>query len=204
MRIEAAIGLVLVGIVTAVAPVAAQTRRPDLDGYGYTKGSPSAPIVVIEFGDFGCSACGLFAGDTWPIVQREYIETGRVFWRYVPFSMGSFRHSNEAARAAECAGEQNGFFPLHDVLYRERKAWMASDRPQELFSGYVAKLGLNRRLFDDCYRTNRRGARTTANNRLARELTVRGTPTFFVNGQRAVGAIPIDVFREVMKRMGGH
>lgn len=192
--ITAALALALIE-----APAAAQWKRPDLDGFGYTKGTPAAPIVVIEFGDFGCSACGLFASDTWPAVQREYIDAGRVYWRYIPFVMGAFRNSNEATRAAECAGEQNAFFPMHDRLYKERKTWMSSNQPQRVFAEYASALRLDRTLFDRCYANNRRADRTAANNALAHQLGVRGTPTFFINGQRAVGAIPIDVFREVMK-----
>lgn len=188
-------------VTAAAAPAAAQWKRPDLDGFGYTKGTPAAPIVVIEFGDFGCSACGLFASDTWPSVQREYIDAGRIYWRYIPFVMGSFRNSSEATRAAECAGEQNAFFGMHDRLYSQRRTWMASNEPQRVFAEYASALGLDRALFDHCYANNRRGSRIAANNALAQQLGVRGTPTFFINGQRAVGAIPIDVFREVMKRV---
>jgi protein-disulfide isomerase len=205
VREVSVLGAGLVVLMLSVLPAAAQERpqQVDVSSVGYTKGNPRAPIVIIEFGDFGCSACGLFASDSWPAVQREYIDTGKIYWRYIPFVMGQFRHSDKATRAAECAGEQDAFWRMHDRLYQERKTWMRSDSIDALLLEYAVALGLERISFNRCYQQNRRAQRMARSNEIARQLQIRGTPTFFVNGQRAVGAIPIDTFREVVRRFGG-
>src|SRR5918995_6147270 len=67
-------------------PIAAQ--HVNLGGVGYERGDPNAPVQVIEFGDFGCSACGQFARETFGVIHEEFVATGKVHWRYVPFIAG--------------------------------------------------------------------------------------------------------------------
>jgi hypothetical protein len=73
---------------------------------GHDRGTDAAPVRVVEFSDFGCPYCGEFAREVHPALHREYVETGRVRWTYVPVVMGVFRNGGAAALAAECAAEQ--------------------------------------------------------------------------------------------------
>jgi hypothetical protein len=56
-----------------------------------------APVVVVEFSDFGCPYCARFALESLPVIEEEYIRTGQVRWQYVPFTMGIFPNGEEAA-----------------------------------------------------------------------------------------------------------
>ena len=67
----------LVGLAAAV-PGAPAAQDVDLDGIGHVLGSPEAKVTVVELGDFGCWACALFHQTTWPAVQQEFVQTGRV------------------------------------------------------------------------------------------------------------------------------
>jgi protein-disulfide isomerase len=186
------------------APAAAQDRN--VSPLGYEKGNPGAPITIIEFGDFGCSACGHFVRETFPQFNREFIATGRVRWKFVPFVLGSFPNSGAATRAAECAAEQDAFWSMHDLLYANQKEWTRLTGAYGQLEKYARQLGLNLRRFRSCYDQDRPAARVNENNRVASELLIRATPTFFINGQRAVGALPIEQWRrviEVVSRRGG-
>src|SRR5690625_6346899 len=78
----------------------------DLTGVGYDLGDPCAPISIVEFSDFGCHFCRQFATETFPTLEREYIETGKVRWKYIPFVLGIFPNGDRAAIAGVCAAQQ--------------------------------------------------------------------------------------------------
>ena len=175
----------------------------DLRKVGYDRGSPRAPVVVMEFADFGCPFCSTFALSTYPELHKEFVATGKVRWKYVPFVMGMFPNGSESAKAGECAAEQGKFWAMHDLLYQKQREWKASRAPEPLFRGYARGLGLSDPRFAACYRENRGGARTALNNRISEQLRVRATPTFFVNGQMIEGALPLEQFRQVLRQAGG-
>src|SRR5690606_9830944 len=152
---------------------------------------------------FGCPFCGMFARGTYPALHEEFVVTGRVRWTYVPFVMGMFPNGAESARAAECAGEQDSFWAMHDLLYANQNQWKASRDPNRLFNSYAKDLGLNEQRFASCYRENRGAARTAINNRAANALRVRATPSFFVNGRLVEGALPEEQFRQLLNAMAG-
>jgi len=170
---------------------------------GHVRGAAAAPVTVIEFGDFGCPYCALFATQTYPVLHREYVETGRVRWRTVQFVLGTFPNGGEAARAAECATEQGepAFWAMHDLLYARQREWKRAGDPEALFGRYAADAGLDTERFGSCYRENRSHLRVMASNALAAESGVRATPTFFINGMRVQGALPLEQFRMVLDEL---
>lgn len=175
----------------------------DLRKIGYSRGAEDAPVVVYEFSDFGCPFCGMFARGTYPELHREFVETGKVRWTYVPFVMGMFPNGAELARAAECAAEQQEFGEMHDLLYAKQNEWKASRSPERLYNGYAAELELDEARFASCYREDAGGHRTAINNRAADALRVRATPSFFVNGRLVEGALPADQFRQLLSMLAG-
>jgi len=185
----------------AASPAGAQSR--DISALGYEKGNPGAPITIIEFGDFGCSACGQFIRETFPQFNREFIATGRVRWKFVPFILGSFPNSGAATRAAECAAEQDAFWSMHDLLYANQKEWTRLTTAYSQLEKYARQLGLDLRRFRTCYDQDKPAGKVKRNNQMAAELLIRATPTFFINGQRAVGALPIEQWRRVIEVVSG-
>lgn len=171
-------------------------------GVGHDKGSDQARVLIIEFGDFGCSYCARFAAETYPKIDSAYIKSGRVKWKYVPFVTGMFRNSREVAEAAECASEQNAFWGMHDLLYARRKEWMASKEPRALTGRWARELKLDVATFTRCTMRSDIRERILRNDALANSLAIRGTPTFFVNGRVIPGAIPWDLFQQVVEAAG--
>ena len=179
----------------------AAAQDADLTGIGHELGDPEAPVVVVEYSDFACSACAQFVATTWPHIRREFVETGRVRWRVVPFELG-FRNSEEGARAGECGADQGMFWELHDALYAHRDAWVDERNPKDELSRLAERTGLDPDRFRDCYENKSFEQRTKAANRAARSEGVRGTPTFFINGFQVQGALPIDAFRTLLEKPG--
>ena len=171
----------------------------DLLELGYGKGPIDAPVTIIEFSDFGCPYCAKFALETLPQLQREFVESGRLRWQYVPFELGMFPNGGEAARAGECAGEQGRFWEMHDLLYERQREWKSSDAPEALFADFARTVGLDADRFASCYRENRPGQRIALHNQVAEQLGVRATPSFLVNGRPVEGALPLEQFRALIE-----
>jgi len=121
-----------------------------------------------------------------------------VRWRMVPFVLGPFRHSKHAAAAALCDAEQDGFWRMHDRLFESQRQWSSAGDPGPALSAHAAAMGLDSARFQACLRSDATVDRVRDFTKLAREARVRGTPTFFVNERRVVGALPQPMFRELL------
>ena len=170
----------------------------DLTGIGYDDGNPNAPVVVVNFSDFGCPFCGTFARETYPTLAREFVGTGKVFFKYVPFVMGMFPNGEKAARAAECAADQGKFSAMHDRLYADQAAWKRGSSPVAVFQQAASAIGLDLPRFDACYADGRTDPRTAAATDRATRLGVRATPSFFVGDRLIEGALPLEQFRALL------
>jgi protein-disulfide isomerase len=192
-----------VGVVFLALMLSAQPSRAQLalDRAGHDLGAPGALVEVIEFHDLGCSQCARFTAQTFGAIEREFIATGKVRWKSVPFVLGSFRHSAFASEAAECAAEQGKFLPMHDALLAQQAAWKASvSVPHPLFARIARTVGVDTARFGECVRSERMRDRVRAHKALAQQLQVYGTPTFLVQRQkRVLGAIPGDQFAEFLR-----
>ena len=161
---------------------------------GQPKGAATAPVLIEEFSDFQCPACGHFARDTLPRLTAAYVATGKV--RFI------FRHfailgpdSEAAAEAAACAGAQGQFWPYHDRLFAAQGR-LTFTRSNLL---HVAQeLHLDPADFTACLDTERFRPQVRAETQAAIALGLRGTPGFVINGRTLVGALPFEIFQSVL------
>lgn len=179
--------------------VRAQGPR-DIPGIGYERGATDARIVIVEFVDYSCSACATFARATMPGLQREWIATGRARIRVIPFDAGLTGRA--AARAALCAGEQDAFWRMHDLLFERQSKWRGRIMQARLLEDFAAELGLDAATFVACWKSGRALESLERNTRLARSYGVPGTPAFFVNGRPLVGALGYDEFVNYLRQAG--
>ena len=183
----------------AAASAQAQSRAGvSLAGIGHDEGGAAAGVFIVEFADFGCGYCAKFNVETFPRIRTAYIEPGIVRMKMVPFVTGMFKHSKDVAEAAECAADQSAFRRMHDLLYVKRKEWQTSKDIRVTIDGYAKQLGLDRTAFGRCLMNPEIALRVQRHTELARQLGVSGTPTFFVNGRRVPGAVPYEVFQQVI------
>jgi protein-disulfide isomerase len=118
---------------------------------------------------------------------------GRVRLIYKDFPLPSHALAIPAHEAARCAGAQGAYWPYHDILYRRQPHFERDD-----LVGYAIELNLERAGFERCVddRTFRTAVMTDLEE--ARELGVRSTPTFLINGKPLVGAHPVENFRDAI------
>ena len=127
----------------AATPRATPSAPQDTALTARTKGSPSAPITVIEIADFQCPACRLFWAETMPQLQKEYIDPAKVRFVFVNFPLVQIHHNAAAAaQLAMCAARQNRFWPIYDALFEHQSAWAGLADPSAYFFSLGAGAGL--------------------------------------------------------------
>lgn len=175
----------------------------DLAHLGFNEGDLDGAVIrVVEFSDFGCIHCARFHMNDYHQLHEEFIAEGDVVWKYVPITIGGFPNGENAALAGECAGAQDRFAPMRDLLFEEREVWMAeTEDPEGRFRSYAEEVGLDVGAFDVCMQGGEAEDRLAESNRIAVSLGVRGTPTFIVQGFPVQGAPPLDAFQEALREM---
>ena len=139
-----------------------------------TKGQRSAKVAIVIYSDFQCPYCGVFVRKTWPLLEKEYVETGRVLVAFRHFPLGNHELAEGAAEAAECAARQGSFWRMHDRLFADQ----GSLEPANLRET-ARELGLDLRKFESCTDGQARD-HIRADIASGREVSVSGTPTFFL------------------------
>ncbi|MCM0613073.1 DsbA family protein [Marinobacter sediminum] len=167
-------------------PVASPGADPfpaQLDQYGVSVGPEDAPVVVREFADYQCPACGRFS-DASKQLKQEYVEAGKV--RFVYFDLPLQQHENAvpAALAARCAGDQDAYWDMHDRLFASQTEWSGSGDPVATFTRYANDLGLEERRFRRCMTTELHREDIEQSRRTAMQLRVTSTPTVLVDNIR--------------------
>jgi len=173
----------------------------DIAELGFNRGDPDAPVRILEFSDFGCGYCRQFHLQTFARIREEYVEPGRVLWKQVPFVMGNWANSVPASLGAECALQQDGFAEMSHTLFERQSDWKgaSSGEAEAVVREIATGTGIDMGEWDSCMANDAQLERVQLHTQLAREVGVRSTPTFFVVGYTPIqGALPIDLFREVI------
>lgn len=168
----------------------------------YYKGSPDAPVTVVEYSDFQCPACAAYALRLAPTIDQRYVETGKVRFVYHDFPLPNHANAVPAATAARCAGERNAFWSMHDLLFARQADWARQREPRGLFLSYAEELKLDRTAFSGCLAGDRYTAELRAAAMAATRLGIPGTPTFIV-GDRQVDANGLEAAIEDALRATG-
>lgn len=159
----------------------------------HVKGDPDAPVTIVEWSDFECPFCARFYRDTLSQIESEYIDTGKVKLVYRDFPLGFHAQAQKSAEAAECAGEQNKYWEMHDLLFENGVAGGVDS-----FKQFAADIGLNTAEFNECLDSGAMAAETAKDMRDGQAVGITGTPGFIINGQLVSGAQPFSAFKQVI------
>ena len=193
------------------APTTAATPAPrvyDIETDGFPSVGPAdAPVTIVEFSDYQCPFCARWHNEEYQLLLEAYPGQIRFVYRNYPLSF----HPNAfpAAEAALCAGDQEAYWPYHDLLFENQP--LLNDQAgtvlqQETYNEYASGLGLDVAVFEECMTTHKyeqfiRDDLAYANSLppdTNGEAAVGATPTFFINGIRLVGAYPLESFRPII------
>jgi protein-disulfide isomerase len=184
-------------------PAAAELPRPQptpagpmdvpLRGDEPARGAAKAQVTIVEFSDFQCPFCSRVV-PTMKQIEQEYGSRVRIVWKHQPIP-SLHPEAMPAALAAEAARQQGRFWEMHDKLFDNQRALGAS-----AYEGFARELGLDLARFRTAMLDPRTRERVQADQDVAVRVGATGTPTFFVNGERVVGAMPYDTFKAAVDR----
>lgn len=207
-----AITMVNQGLSIAPAPTATPAPEPTpaplaqdvpLDNVAGTKGEADAPVVIVEYTDYQCPYCQRHVLQTLPQLQ-QYIDDGTVLYVVKDFPLTSIHpQAPKAAEAARCAGVQDAYWGMHDVLFQNQQQWSGQATAVDTFKQYAGQLKLDQAAFDACLDSGEQAAAIEANLQEGVGFGIHGTPGFFVNRNPLPGAYPIEYFQQLIKAETG-
>jgi len=155
-------------------------------------GPKSAPVTIVEFGDYACSPCRIWAqaGMRQQLLDK-YGSKVRFVWADFPVVT---LESSKAAEAGRCAYDQGKFWEYQDYVYNNY---------QGIFNAalkfYASRVGLNKETFDRCLDSGAKAAEVNLDFKDAMNRFLGGTPTFIINNSVVItGMAPMDKFAAVI------
>jgi protein-disulfide isomerase len=142
----------------------------------HTLGPAHAPATVVEYGDFECPNCKQ-AAPALKLLLGRFENRVRLVFRHFPLEE-VHPHALQAAEAAECAGAQQRFWPMHDLLFEHQQQQKVND-----LRGYAERIGLDLERYDAEMRDHLYLQRIREHQASGRASGARSTPTFYVNGR---------------------
>lgn len=165
--------------------------RYDIDlGKAPIAGKADAKVTIVEFSDFQCPYCRE-AHRVIGELQKAYPNDVRVVYR--DFPLPQHPQARPAALAAECAHEQDKFWPYHDKLFQDQATLAAAD-----LNRYAQEVGLKQDQFQACLADGRAERGVKEDEEAARRLGVQGTPAMFVNGIKLIGLLPLPLMQSLI------
>ncbi len=213
-----AVAVAFVLIYPQVKPIAAvqpatPVARPTVSAN--TTGDPNAPVKLVEFSDYQCPYCKKFWQETEPQIIDAYVKTGKVQFTFrsggnwVSDNIdsqtgGTNTESEDAAMAAYCAGDQNKFWNMHDLLFTNVIGENAGSYTPRRLQAMAQSIGLDMNAFNACISSNKYKSQTRKDFQDAMAANIDGTPFFLVtytaNGQTQTqaihGAQPFSAFQQ--------
>jgi protein-disulfide isomerase len=133
------------------AGLAPDPKRPGFTVAGDRfKGSPDAKFVMIEFSDFQCTSCQRHSLSTQPELDKLFVDKREIRWVVKHFPLAMHRNAAVAAAAAQCAGEQGKFWPMHHSLYERADRWSNADDVDAALARVAADVGADTKKFAAC------------------------------------------------------
>ena len=189
----AAGGIILLAVILLV------TRQPEepsaiamLDRPNPQIGPKDAPVTIVEFGDYGCSSCLIWAaaGMRQQLFDK-YGDNIRFVWADFPVVT---LESPKAAEAGRCAYDQGKFWEYQDYLYNN---YQGIEIPYLKY--YAGRVGLDQTVFDQCLDSGVKKAEVNLDFQDALLRSLNATPTFLINNRvQIVGMAPLDKFAAII------
>lgn len=181
--------------------------RPIIDlTVGHHKGNREARVALIEFSDYECPFCIRHSRETMPMIEKNYIATGRILYGFRDFPIDQLHpQAIRAHEAAQCAGDQNKYWEMHAKMFGQ-----PSQHTPEALEATATDVGLDLGAYRACLAGGTHTAAIRATVDQANSFGANGTPAFFigiidpatnsVRITRAIsGAVPFAQFAQALE-----
>jgi len=145
-------------------------------------GNKNAKVTIIDYSSFSCPGCAMFHNDILPVLEEEYIKTGKakLIFRNYPL-----RSIDLKAGIIPICGDRTDYYTFVKVLFKTQKNWShESSHPTETLE-HIAKLGgMSGESIQKCFENKELENKLIMSRQIAQnELGVKATPTLIINGQ---------------------
>jgi protein-disulfide isomerase len=161
-------------------------------------GNPDAPVELVEYSSFSCSACSSFHDEIFPEILPR-IRSGEVSFTFVPLATGSVPNPEGANRTALCALEQGKFWEMHEVLFDWHKVFVNSAFTGNRLPAAASGIGLNMDAYNACFRGSEQ---VNAVLLAAQQQGVTSTPTLRINGTLVTNAFSLEEINQAIDSFG--
>lgn len=202
MAVWSIVTLIIAGSVFGMYQLVANVESVEKTGnlinvdFEWAKGAQVASLIVTEYGDFQCPACGAY----YPIIkQLEEVFGAEVKFTYRHFPLRQIHGQAElAARASEAAGRQDKFWEMHDLLFENQKSWAEKRNAEDIFIGYATSLELDIEQFKNDLKSDEVKDKVNNDYNGGVRSGVNSTPSFFINDVRIQNPRNFDAFAELI------
>ncbi len=161
-------------------------------------GDPYAPVTIVEYASMTCPHCQRFHAEVFPELKSKYIDTGKVYFVLREFPLDALAFA--AFMVARCAGD--AYFDVINVLFDHQEQWAFTQMPIQNMVGFTRQYGIGGAEYDACLdNVDVFDHVDWVSSRGYQVFGVEGTPTFFFNGNRVVGEIPMQGIDQIVARL---
>lgn len=171
-------------------------------GARFALGREDAPVVVVDFSNYLCPHCQNHALNVLPRLKAEYIDTGKVRYLFRDFPFPGQANVIRASEAAACAADQGRYYEYHEVLFRAASAWgnLQGTVLDRYLADLAGQMGLDQGAFAQCLASGKHRDAVLADQKLASDLGLTGTPTFYINGEKYGGFMDYARWKELLDK----
>ena len=164
-------------------------------------GNPTAPITVVEWGDYQCTYCHRFHQSSKDVLIQEYVDTGKINFVFRDFPLNG-PDSVLAAQASYCADDQGKYWEYHDEIYKnwagERTGWVT----RQSLDQFANTVELDLVQFNKCLDDKKYEQKVLENEKFGTKIGIKATPSFLIFNNEKITKIegnqPFSVFRQVI------
>ncbi len=180
-----------------------QVSANALEGARFVTGAKNAPFTIVEFSDYECPACAMFATEFESLFETKLVSSGKVRFAYRDFPLPQHTNANAASLAAACAADQGKFSEYKRIVFRAQTDWASSSptRVLEQFTDYANQIGLDGVRLRSCTGTASSQALIDADVATGKRVGITATPSFVINGFLVAGALPVEAFEAIMAKL---
>ena len=159
-------------------------------------GDPNAPVTIVEYSDFECPFCARFFNDSYQRIKSEYIESGQVRLVYKDLPLNFHPLAIPSALVANCVERHLGdeaYFEYHDRIFEQQAVLSESN-----IDAWGLEFGLTSNQISACRSDSAMLEEIQADASEASSIGINGTPSFVINGELVVGALPFPEFKRAI------
>jgi len=159
-------------------------------------GNPNAPVTIVEYASLTCPHCRNYHAKVFPQVKRQYIDTGKVRYIIREFPIG--RTAGTAAIVTRCA-PQKKYLSMTEAFLARQSEWVSQEVREDAIYNVAKSSGMSRAEFDKCLTNQAIIDGLTEVKQRGRKYGVIGTPTLFINGQKAQGEVTFEQVKAMIE-----